>query len=52
MLRHFVWFTALVTVFGTSRPSQLYADIKNWQTGETIPGTEEITPGPGVKCIE
>ena len=24
------------------------ADIKNWQTGETIPGTEGITPGPGI----
>ena len=24
------------------------ADIKNWQTGETIPDTQEIAPGPGV----
>ena len=24
------------------------ADINNWQTGETIPGTEGITPGPGI----
>ena len=24
------------------------ADIKNWQTGQTIPGTEAITPGPGM----
>ena len=28
--------------------AQTQADIKNWQTGETIPGTENITPGPGV----
>ncbi len=24
------------------------ADITNWQTGQTIPGTEGIVPGPGV----
>lgn len=24
------------------------AEIYNWQTGEVIPGTEDITPGPGV----
>ena len=24
----------------------VWADIKNWQTGQTIPGTEYITPGP------
>jgi hypothetical protein len=24
------------------------AGIPNWQTGETIPGTEGITPGPGM----
>jgi uncharacterized protein YjbI with pentapeptide repeats len=24
------------------------ADILNWQTGQVIPGTEPITPGPGV----
>lgn len=26
----------------------LYGDIKNWQTGEVIPGTEDVNPGPGV----
>lgn len=26
----------------------LRADIKNWQTGETIPGTANITPEPGI----
>ncbi len=28
-----------------------WADIKNWQTGQTIPGTEGITPGPGVSLM-
>ena len=25
-----------------------HGDVKNWQTGQTIPGTEDIVPGPGV----
>src|SRR5262245_6528680 len=27
-------------------------DIKNWQTGQSIPGTEAITPGPGARLSE
>ena len=30
-------------------PSVVYAEIVNWQTGETIPGTEGITPRPGIQ---
>jgi uncharacterized protein YjbI with pentapeptide repeats len=30
-------------------PSLLHADIKNWQTHETIPDTEGTTPGLGVQ---
>ncbi len=29
-------------------PTATLADITNWQTGQTIPGTEGITPGPGM----
>ena len=32
--------------------ARAYADIKNWQTGETIAGTEGIVPGPGVDLWE
>jgi len=28
------------------------AEIENWQTGLTIPGTENITPGPGSKFYD
>ena len=30
-------------------PLTLHADIYRWDTGEVIPGTEGITPGPGVQ---
>lgn len=35
----------LVAPFGKAH---VRADIKNWQTGETIPGTQGVDPGPGV----
>ena len=38
--------TAVMLVLASAPSSR--ADIKNWQTGETIPGTEGITPGPGM----
>jgi uncharacterized protein YjbI with pentapeptide repeats len=28
---------------------QVHVDIYRWHTGEVIPGTEGITPGPGVQ---
>ncbi len=36
-----------VLLLGTLFPAR--ADIYNWQTGEVIPGTEDIEPGPGVR---
>ncbi len=33
-------------------PTATLADITNWQTGQTIPGTEGITPGPHMYLIE
>ena len=31
-----------------ARPTPAFAQIYNWQTGQVIPGTQGITPGPGV----
>ena len=39
-------FVALVSVALFVTNSN--ADIKNWQTGQTLPGSEGITPGPGI----
>ena len=41
-----VVFSLGVLILGT--PFPVRADIDNWQTGEVIPGTEGIEPGPGV----
>ena len=40
----FLFAFALLVPF---TPSVTDADILNWQTGETIPGTEGVVPGPG-----
>jgi uncharacterized protein YjbI with pentapeptide repeats len=32
-------------------PANAHADIYRWDTGEVIPGTEGITPGPGVQLL-
>ena len=33
-------------------PTARLADITNWQTGQEIPGTEEITPGPYMELVD
>ncbi len=33
-------------------PTARLADITNWQTGQTIPGTEGITPGPYMELVD
>jgi uncharacterized protein YjbI with pentapeptide repeats len=47
MLPHQKWLLGFMLVLCLPM-HVLQADIKNWQTGETIPGTEGITPGPGI----
>lgn len=42
-------FLAALTLLASAR---LDADVINWQTGETIPGTEGIVPGPGLTLID
>ena len=37
---------ALMMIAGLTLPAK--AQIYNWQTAEVIPGTESITPAPGV----
>ena len=46
MQRIGIWlgFAILVLAGAVSAP----ADIFRWDNGEVIPGTEEITPGPGI----
>jgi uncharacterized protein YjbI with pentapeptide repeats len=39
-------FTFLALILGVTTPAP--AAIYNWQTGEVIPGTEAITPGPSL----
>lgn len=48
----FVRFSALMVLLGLLWPSVIHADIKNWQTGHTIPGTEGVTPRPGIIFYE
>ena len=38
----------IVSVSLIAAASNLHADIYRWDTGEVIPGTEGIEPGPGV----
>ena len=42
-------FFAALTLLASARSD---ADVINWQTGETIPGTEGIVPGPGLTLID
>ncbi len=42
-------YVALAVLLGFLRSSAVYGEIVNWQTGQTIPGTELITPGPGIQ---
>ena len=39
-----MWITACCLLSAAAPVSR--ADIKNWQTSETIPGTEGIVPAP------
>ena len=41
----------LVVLLGTLTPP-LPADIYRWDNGQVIPGTEGITPGPGIQLVE
>ncbi len=44
------WQLTVATLCLTlAAPFALHADIYRWDTGEVIPRTEGITPGPGVQ---
>lgn len=43
------WQLAVMLCMILAARSALHADIYRWETGELIPGTERITPGPGVQ---
>jgi uncharacterized protein YjbI with pentapeptide repeats len=47
--RHHNWFAAALLLNAACHSAPLRADIFRWDTDTVIPGTEGITPGPGVQ---
>ena len=41
--------TAVTLCLILAAASMLHAEIYRWDNGQVIPGTEAITPGPGVQ---